>query len=378
MSANNGIYNINTLSMKHVSGLETEIENITDKLQKHEHDINVLKSETTHLNTLYDNINYCHDKKVIIFMDADKDDLYSLNLLIAQHYVKNINIIGIVCDDGFLDYPQNVIMTNFWVYDILKMYNVDIYKGIHRNLFLKEKRFFPSDFISSFIEVMKKDFNYNPNKKPIYTDIQELINKINKINDNIYVLTTGNLTSLSYIISNIRNTNILKIYSMIGNYKVKGNVINPLNIDIIPNSEYNAYLDPDSFSKTIQLTNVHIVPLDCTNYAPLNDDTITKIIHLGNAYIENTNDKFILDNYGNFVKLLKSTTLTINTKLYMWDSVAALIFLGVDINQKYYKDNIDISWTGEIIKGIHYNNIYNYIDYNAFLENIVKVLFTII
>lgn len=37
MSANNGIYHINTLSMKHVSGLETEIENITDKLQKHEH-----------------------------------------------------------------------------------------------------------------------------------------------------------------------------------------------------------------------------------------------------------------------------------------------------------------------------------------------------
>ena len=67
--------------------------------------------------------------QVIIFNDGDNDDLYSLVLLIAQNYFKTIKIIGIVCDDGFLSPSENVSIVKFWINNILKVNNIDIYEG---------------------------------------------------------------------------------------------------------------------------------------------------------------------------------------------------------------------------------------------------------
>ena len=41
-------------------------------------------------------------QKVILFIDTDKDDLYSICLIAAQTYYGIIDVIGIVVDEGFV------------------------------------------------------------------------------------------------------------------------------------------------------------------------------------------------------------------------------------------------------------------------------------
>jgi hypothetical protein len=99
----------------------------------------------------------------LYFSDGDQDDLYTLNVLIAQHYLKKINLIGIVCDIGFFpDINQCLSITQFWVNDILHS-NIPIYIGEKRPKYL-ENNVFPNEITRGFIEKMIKDFGYNPNK----------------------------------------------------------------------------------------------------------------------------------------------------------------------------------------------------------------------
>lgn len=317
-------------------------------------------------------------KKVIIFVDSDKDDLYSLNLLVAQHYFGSIEIIGIICDDAFLQFPRNVSLLNFWLRDVLKILDVDVYKGIDRDNYLKQQRSFPQVFTESFITIMTENFGYDPNVFPSFKNLDNLIDKIRNCGD-IYVLTTANLSTLNYLLNChgwIKNK-IKAVYSMIGNYAVRGNVLpcNFLKPYVVPDSEYNAYLDPDAFSEIVRLENVNIIPLDCTNFAPLNQNTINHIKKISKICKRYTTDPFILNNYNNFIKLTNLTRFTDNSKLYMWDTVATAIFLCLDINQKYIERKIDVSWTGKIINGRYKNIIYYSIDYSKFIESISLSLF---
>ena len=324
--------------------------------------------------------------KVLFFTDADKDDLYSLTILIAQCYLNSIEILGVVCDDGFLSYPQNVSMVQYWLNTILNFPGIDVYRGLNRNSYLKQQRYFPELFITSYIDVMVQNFGYDPSVTPTYKTLDELTIKINNQSPNsIFILTTGNMTTFSYMLtsnSSFKNK-INKIYSMAGNYDVSGNVVPSTITDplIVANSEYNAYLDPDSFSNVskIMTTSFNIVPLDCTNYAPLTQETITQLQLIGTPYYNNTQNTFIKNIYTQFIALLNSTLITINTRLYMWDLVATIIFLQKQISQRYISPSIDIIWTGKINTNRLNNNqkcvLYNYIDYDKFLNAVIESIF---
>ena len=305
-------------------------------------------------------------------MDADKDDLYSFNLLLNQHLKNNIKILAIVCDDGFLSYPDNVRITNFWVNDILKATDIKIYRGLDRNSFLKENKNFPKEIIVDYLNEMKDSFGYNDKINPKYYSMNELI-ELMQDNNELEILTTGNMTTLNNILSNKPNLvkNIKKIYSMIGNYKVDGNLIQEINGPKIFNSEYNSFLDSNSFRNIIKLYHLDIIPLDCTNYIPLNRKIIGQIEDSCKLSNKKINDELIINNFENYIKLLKSTIDTEEGELYMWDSVATLIFLGYDIGQMFTEENIDICWTGKIKEGSNPANIYNHADINKFINNIV-------
>ena len=324
--------------------------------------------------------------KVLFFTDSDKDDIYSLTVLISQCYLNSIEILGIVCDDGFLSYPQNVSIVQFWLNDILNFPGIDVYRGRNRDSYIKQQRYYPEAFITSYIDVMVTDFNYNPFVVPTYKTLDELMLKLNSEAPNtISILTTGNMTTLSYLLlSNpTLKTKIKTIFSMIGNYDVSGNVL-PSDLSeptILANSEYNAYLDPDSFSNVVKIntTKLNIVPLDCTNYAPLTKGTITQLQIIGTPYYNSSHDAFVKNIYTQFNALLQSTLITENTKLYMWDLLATILFLQKPISQKYISPSVDVIWTGKINTNLIEDNqkciLYNYCNYDKLLNAIIESIF---
>ena len=72
---------------------------------------------------------------VFLFNDVDKDELYSLNVLIAQDYLGSLHIDGIVAEDGFLSYPDNLCMLAFWLRE-LRARPIPVYRGIDRSDYL--------------------------------------------------------------------------------------------------------------------------------------------------------------------------------------------------------------------------------------------------
>lgn len=320
--------------------------------------------------------------KALFFTDSDKDDIYSLTVLIAQCVMNGLEIIGIVCDDGFLSYPQNISVVQFWLKDILKFNGIDVYRGRDRNQDLKQNRNFPETFITSYLDVLNNEFTYMLTDPPTYKSLDELMVKISREPPNsISVLTTGNMTTLSYLLTEYTTlkSKIKTIFSMIGNYNVPGNVL-PVN-GIPPNSEYNAYLDPASFSNVaiINRTNLQIVPLDCTNNAPLTEETIAKLQELGAPYYENCQNEQLKNIYNQFVTMLTSTLITENTTLYMWDLVATILFIKKSVGQTYITQSIDIADSGKIDANYVDDNkkciIYTYCDYDKLLTAIIESLF---
>jgi hypothetical protein len=89
-------------------------------------------------------------KNVLLFIDSDQDDIYSLIILAAQHYLGKIKIIGIVCDDGFLSFPQNISVVNFWFKNVIQLEEVDVYRGLDRNSYLKQQRNYPIEWIHRY------------------------------------------------------------------------------------------------------------------------------------------------------------------------------------------------------------------------------------
>jgi len=322
--------------------------------------------------------------KTLLFCDSDKDDLYSLTILIAQCYHRSIEIIGIVCDDGFLSYPQNISIMQFWIQGILKFQGIDLFRGVDRNAYLKQQNHFPKSFISSYIDMMTNRYGYDPTMVPSYLTLDQLMLKIDRYGERtIAVLTTGNLTTLSHLIRlDPKFENKLKsIHSMIGNYTVDGNVVAASKFDptIVANSEYNAFLDPDSFSHIVRSCGdiLYIIPLDCTNYAPLTRRTLERLNCLGSKYYNESKNDFTKNIYTQFIRLLGDTLITINTRLYMWDIVATMLFLDKPMDQQYIVPNIAISWTGRIVDDLQSNRskLFNQIDYDKLLNAIIDGIF---
>ena len=322
--------------------------------------------------------------KVLLFTDADKDDLYSLVILVAQAYRKNIKMLGIVCEDGFLSYPENVSITNFWLTDILNYDKIKIYRGIDRDPYLKQQRNFPPLFVSSYLEVMKNNFGYQRSNFA-GENLDELVEKLRDEDDkSISILTTGNVTTLAHLLKKHKffKSKVKEVFTMGGNFKVPGNVPpeDPLRPRVVPNAEFNFYLDPTSVSTVLTYLGekLHICPLDATNFAPLDRQTILAIRAAAEEHIATIKDPFIKNLHEQFLKLLESTLLTVNTKLFLWDLVATLLFLGADLNEKSIKENVEIIWTGQIVRTLPTDRnkciIFTFIDFKALIKRIVEHL----
>lgn len=355
---------------------------------------------------------------VLFFLDADKDDYYSICLLVAQHYYGIINLIGIVVDTGFvINIQDGISLVSQWL-NILGVgtnlnsidsgypFSITIYSGIKRPEHL-DNRMFPVIWTTSFIDQLKTDFeivlsNYDyttssftdelietgsPNVTILYNQMQSMPDK------SVVCLITGPATSLgigldthSYI-----NSKISKICCMTSNYLVPGNVpddeYSRAGIEITKpesdfNGEYNAYMNPYSLQRIcLEYNNidVNIVPLDCTIYAPLTPSTITELNSITAPYLANSTNDWINNICKNFIKIATTTLVTKNSQLYLWDLCATNIILNSSIEQHYILTMPVITNTGKITQ---YNNgqdgkvkLFTYLNYDKLLINSIKIIF---
>ena len=329
--------------------------------------------------------NIINDTESFIFIcDSDRDDLNSLCILIAQHYHKKINLIGIIGDNGFLEYPLNISILSFWLHNILDYHKIPIYYGMTNTPNYLSNRYFPKEWSNKFIDIMKKKYNYSfetTNISHIKSYKELIFNVKNYRNNSINIISTGTFDVLSKIIDEYPwfNMKVKKIYSMIGNYSVPGNVV-PTKDFTNPNSEYNAYLNPLAFQNSIDIfkNKLEIIPLDCTDYAPLNRNIIESIKKKALNYIPFA-DKFIKNIYIRMIEMFELSITVENLNIYMWDIVACLIALKYNINSKYIYITPTISNTGTIMQ-YHMDKdkklkLYNYLDINMLNYNIIQSIF---
>jgi inosine-uridine nucleoside N-ribohydrolase len=293
---------------------------------------------------------------VIFSTDADFDDISSLLILLLEHIRGNICLIGIVLEDGMFSYPLNESIVGFFL-NFLKL-NIPMYKSIPRS----NNRDYPPEIKRTILKYLSENFGYKIGMK--YKRVSDVYPIFKH---RVSILTTGNVTTITEIIS--QNIEMIdKVVSMIGNYKVKGNIIGSLD-----DAEYNAYLDPISFQKLIKLckSKLWICPLDCTNYVPMTENRINKIQSCTN--VENYKIGLLLNRIYEFnINMIYN----INDKLYMWDQVAALLFLNKNIGQKHITIPINVNNNGKIIYDRFNNfntNVYIYVDEHKFDKEICKL-----
>ncbi len=266
-----------------------------------------------------------------------------------------------------MDFPENVNVIHFFLSTIVPNNNIPIYKGQSRNEYSKKNRNFPKNWQNNFIQLLKNNFDYSSSYNSIINEINQ--DTINEWGNDLSILITSNFTTLNYLLEQypIFYDQIENIYGMIGNFNTFGNVLNVSNNLYDIDAEYNSWLDPNSFKNSLKLISnkLNIIPLDCTNNAPLNKYSISLI---------NQNKDSC------FMKLLNATIISEDgiDNIYFWDLVATMIFLGEDIGQEFIINKININNDGKIIidnDDGYLCKIYNFVNFQKFINCINKLVF---
>lgn len=106
--------------------------------------------------------------------------------------------------------------------------------------------------------------------------------------------------------------------------------------------------------------------------------TANELSNYGDTLVPLEKEEFIVNLYNNFIKLLYTTILTLNSPLYMWDLCATAVALNLNCQQKYIQQNIDITPSGTIVTSTNTNNksiLYNFISYYLFKTKIINAIF---
>jgi inosine-uridine nucleoside N-ribohydrolase len=358
-------------------------------------------------------------QKVLFFLDADKDDYYSLCLIAAQHYYGVIDVIGVIVDCGFVpDIQDGLSLTQQWLNKIQVATNLDkedygfpikfnLYAGYKRDITL-ENRLFPKIWTNSFIMAMKpiyditlSNFDYSTGEftgETIETGAPSadvIFNETGSYTDKcILCLTTGAPTTLGIALDKFPflSSKLASIYCMASNYLVHGNVPPGANDEAnitLPNpyqdynGEYNAFMNPYALQRIALAVNsdvdISIVPLDCTNYANLNPSTIDELKAIAEPFYYYIKTPWVVNLCNYFISLLETTLVTINSPLYLWDLCATEIALGSMVDQYYILGTPIIDVSGKIRQYYYGSNdkvkIYTSLSYRKLLVNSIRIIF---
>ena len=217
--------------------------------------------------------------------------------------------------------------------------------------------------------------------------------KYNK-NKSIECIITSPSTSLALGLDeySFLSSKIQKIYIMTSNYLVPGNVPKKNNDDANiflqgPYSnysgEYNAFMNPASLQRIcLSVKNnidIHLVPLDCTNYTPVTVNTVSELKKIAEPFLPYITNPWVQNLYKNFILITHVAQLSEPNGLYLWDLCVTNIALGSKIDQNYILGSPIISMTGKT-ELYYYTKkdkvkIYTYLNNKKLLVNSIRILF---
>jgi inosine-uridine nucleoside N-ribohydrolase len=356
-------------------------------------------------------------QKVIFFLDADKDDYYSLCLIAAQHYYKVIDVVGIVVDTGFVENIQDgLLLTKQWLNKIQVGTNLNqdnsaypftfnLYAGYNRPAFL-EKRLFPKIWTNSFVSEMKNVYNitlpnFNYVTKEFTGQVIEtgapsadvLFSELFYYND-ILSLSTGAPTTLAIALDKYPylSQRLSSVYCMASNYLVPGNVPKKDSDDadisqpspyLDFSGEYNAFMNPYALQRiSLAVKNgvdVNIVPLDCTNYARLVPETVNELNAIAAPFLYYINTPWVVNLCNSFISLVATTLVTENSTLYLWDLCATNIALKSQVDQYYILGTPKFISSGKMdvnsCDSLNEVKIFMSLNYKELLTNSIRIIF---
>jgi inosine-uridine nucleoside N-ribohydrolase len=156
--------------------------------------------------------------------------------------------------------------------------------------------------------------------------VQLLLDTLHASNKPITILALGPLTNLAaaYQLEPAIKQKIKMIYVMGGALNVPGNVSKEM-INNRSVAEWNIYFDPDAAAAVLANLPVTLIPLDATNAAPLNEETLKRVA-------KNIHSPA----YHYFYELLNHSHTSLRSGLwYFWDPLAAVIA----VDEKYCEIN---------------------------------------
>ena len=280
-------------------------------------------------------------KNILVFTDCDFDDTTAISVLLCQHIQRKINILGIVCDDGFLTFPDNICWISKWL-SLNKVYDIPIIKGLSSTPYLLQERQFPKKWVFPYKKMLVEKYNVDFQEVPPFEDLEIFVEKIK------------NRSFIVNLIAPIRSySKLLRKYCHFRNMRSNASIGNIIEdaMSSFPDSTYNAFLDPDGLRDYLLFSKSANLVLNTT----YNDTTFDKrkldlYRERAKKYILNPDipvqSKFIFNKTMQFLENFLDNEPR-DTGLKLWDVITTFLLLEYPMQQKSICQKLLISWTGK-------------------------------
>ncbi|HDR7794323.1 TPA: nucleoside hydrolase [Bacillus luti] len=210
-------------------------------------------------------------KKVVFFTDAGIDDAIALIMAI---FAEEIEVVGIVADYGNISKDFAAKNLKFLT-EITEKKPVPIFNGADYPLTSNAPHFYPDVHgVHGLGPIIPEENFHNIQSK----DFFDLLNLIEKHQEDLIIVNIGRLTSLSilFVLHKEIMTSIKSYYIMGGAFLHPGNVT--------PLAEANFYDDPIAANLIFNYAaNVSVYPLNVTQYALITPEMVDYIDKIGKS-----------------------------------------------------------------------------------------------
>jgi len=225
------------------------------------------------------------NKKILFFGDPGIDDAIAL---LYAHFSEKIDIVGIIADYGNVQRPL-VIKNAYYILQSLGEKDIPVIVGAEYPLTAMQHQFYPDVHGVHGLGKLIPDIQLPKLQENFF----QVIDIINKYKDELIIVNTGRLTSLStlFILYGDLMKQVKSYYIMGGAFLVPGNVT--------PVAEANFYVDPVAANIVMRYAqNVTIFPLNVTMKAIVTPEMVNYIDKKGKTKLV----KPLLDFYYDFYK----------------------------------------------------------------------------
>jgi hypothetical protein len=280
-------------------------------------------------------------ENIIIFTDCDFDDTTAISILLCQHIQKKIMILGIVCEDGFLTFPDNICWISKWL-SLNKVSGIPIIKGLPPTRYLLKERKFPKNWILSYKKMLIEKYNVDFREVPPYQDLETFLPMIR--NTTFLVNLLGPIRSYGILLREFCNFRNMRSNATLGNLVEDGTSNGP-------DTTYNAFLDPDGLRDYLLFSKCPSLVFNAT----CNDTTFDKIKldfyrREAKKYMLHPDIavqlKFVFNKTMQFLQYFLDNESR-DTDLKLWDVITTFLLLQYPMGQKSIRSKLLVSWTGK-------------------------------